>query len=119
MERIGITPIAGLSAYRLSHIASHLVFIRPNLRGQHRPDKVKKAVLRALCDRYPHVWPSLRDIAEKASCSVSQAQRVLRELEYRDRLIVDVNSRLEWRRAEGCTCVARSVCPHESPTLVP
>src|SRR5438093_2652788 len=101
MQRIEINPIVGLTAYRLSHIASHLVFIRPNLRGQHRPDKVKKAVLRALCDRYPNVWPGLRDIAAKASCSLAQARRVLRELEYKDRLLVDVHSRLQWRWPSG------------------
>jgi hypothetical protein len=103
MERIEISAIEGLSAYKLSHIASHLVFERPSLRKdkhgksvQHRPDKTKKAVLRALCDRYPCIWPGLRDIAAKASCSLAQARRVLRELEYKDRLIVDVNSRLQW-----------------------
>lgn len=35
----------------------------------------------------------------KASCSVSQAQRVLRELEFKDRLIVDISS------DQGCTVV--------------
>ncbi|PYU53214.1 MAG: hypothetical protein DMG48_02985 [Acidobacteria bacterium] len=107
MQRIEINPIVGLSAYRLSHIASHLVFIRPNLRGQHRPDKVKKAVLRALCDRYPNVWPGLNDIAAKASCSTAQARRVLRELEYKDRLVVDISTRQGKKGGRGKNCTVQ------------
>ena len=120
MERIDINTIDGLSAFKLSHIVSSLMFFRPNTRGQHRPDKSKKAVLRALCDRYPNVWPGVEDIAAKASCSVSQARRVLRELEYKDRLILDVNSRMKWRWScecrERCECDGGSECDalHES-----
>jgi hypothetical protein len=116
VKRIQIDPIEGLSAFKLSHIVSHLRFVRPNLRGQQRPDKVKKAVLRALCDRYPTIWPSLRDIADKASCSEAQARRVLRELEYKDRLIVDANSRMEWRWP--CECEDKRKCGHRA-SLVP
>jgi hypothetical protein len=114
MQRIDVNRVDGLSAYRLSYTVASLVFVRPNLRGQLRPDKIKKAVLRALCDRYPHVWPGLKDIAAKASCSMPQARRVLRELEYKDRLIVDVNSRLEWR----WSCECKHPCAH-NPTLAP
>jgi hypothetical protein len=107
MNRIDIDKIEGLSAYRLSHLASSLVFVRPNLRGQQRPDKTKKAVLRALCDRYPNVWPSLADMAAKASCSVSQAQRVLRELERKDRLIVDISTVRGKKGGRGAGCTAQ------------
>src|SRR5260370_471383 len=104
MERIHMhhMPIAGkkpLSGYKLSHIIAKLKFEKVNERGQFRGDKTKKAVLRALCDRYPDVWPGIEDIAANASCSTAQARRVLRELEYKDRLIVDVNSRLTWHRS--------------------
>jgi hypothetical protein len=102
MERININKIDGLSAFKLSHIVASLEFIRPNTRGQHRPDKVKKAVLRALCDRYPNVWPGIEDIARKASCGTTQTRRALRELEHKDRLIVDVNSRPAWACWTGC-----------------
>jgi hypothetical protein len=105
MERINVACMEGLSAYKLSHLVSSMKFARPNLRGQERPDKTKKAVLRALCDRYPNVWPSVADIAGKASCSVSQAQRVLRELEHKDRLIVDISTDQGKKggRGKGCT----------------
>lgn len=116
MERIEINRMEGLSAYRLAHIVSDLEFIKPNLRGQQRPETAKKAVLRALCDRYPNVWPGLKDIAKKASCSVAQARRMLRELEYKDRLIVDVNSRMEWRWP--CACEDKRTCGHRA-NLVP
>jgi hypothetical protein len=107
MKRIDINKIEELSAYKLSHLASSLVFVRPNLRGQQRPDKTKKAVLRALCDRYPNVWPSLADMAAKASCSVSQAQRVLRELERKDRLIVDISTVRGKKGGRGAGCTAQ------------
>jgi hypothetical protein len=106
MQRIDINRMDGLSAYKLSHLVSNLVFVRPNLRGQLRPDKIKKAVLRALCDRYPNVWPSVADIAAKVSCSVSQAQRVLRELEFKDRMIVDISH--QGRVADAVAVVRRA-----------
>jgi len=89
--------IATLSAYKISHIVSHLNFFKPSLRYPNRLDRIKSNVLRALCDRYPNVWPGLPEIAKKAKCSTAQARRVLRELELKDRLIVDINSRLTWR----------------------
>src|SRR6266849_86397 len=107
MERINIEPmpLAGgkpLSGYQLSHMAVHLQFVRPSLRYPNRPDRIKSNVLRALCDRYPNCWAGLPDIAEMAKCSEAQARRVLRELEFKDKLIVDINSRLSWhRRADG------------------
>lgn len=92
-------PIVGrLSGFRLSHMVSYLEFETINERGQVRRDKTKKAVLRALCDRYPKVWPGIEDIAAKAGCSTAQARRALRELEHHDKLIVDVNSRITWRK---------------------
>jgi hypothetical protein len=105
MERIEVSRMDGLSAYKLSHLVSNLIFVKPNARGQLRPDKTKKAVLRALCDRYPNVWPSVKDIAEKASCSVSQVQRALRDLEHKDRLIVDISTDpgKKGGRGQGCT----------------
>jgi hypothetical protein len=105
MDRIRINAIQGLHSWRLSRAVAELVFVRPNLRGQERPDKTKKAVLRALADRYPLIWPSVSDIARHASCSVSQAQRVLRELEFKDRLIVDISTRKGkvGGRGKGCT----------------
>src|SRR6266581_1604542 len=101
LERININKIPGLSAYKLSHIVSHLKFFKPSLRYPNRVDRTKSNVLRALCDRYPNVWAGLPEIADKAKCSTSQARRALRELEFKDRLIVDVNSRLTWRRDEN------------------
>lgn len=105
LERVLINrmPIAGqklLSAYSLSETVGKLNFIKPSLRYPARLDGKKKSVLRALCDRYPNVFPSLADIAMKASCSPAQARRILRELEYKDRLIVDINSRLHWSRGD-------------------
>ncbi len=101
MERININKISGLSAYKLSHIVPHLKFLKPSLRYPNRVDHTKSNVLRALCDRYPNVWPGLPEIADKAKCSTAQTRRALRELEFKDRLIVDVNSRLTWRRDEN------------------
>jgi hypothetical protein len=102
MERIQINKIQGMSGYKLSHMASNLVFVRPSIRREKKKtvvrflqDKTKKAVLRALCDRYPNVWPGLKDIAAKASCSPAQARRVMRELEAEDRLIVDISTNTE------------------------
>lgn len=86
-----------ISGYRLSHIANDLKFFKPSLRYPNRVDSVKSRVLRALCDHYPDAWPSVERIAEKSHCSTAQARRALRELEFQDRLIVDVNSRYWWR----------------------
>lgn len=106
MERVIIEPmpLAGrkpLSGYVLSHMAIHLRFYQPSLRYPKRVDRIKSNVLRALCDRYPNCWAGVPDIAEMAKCSEAQARRVLRELEYKDRLIVDINSRLSWHRRDG------------------
>jgi len=101
VKRTQIEKMPGLSGFKLSHIVSKLVFVKPNERAQVRQDKTKKAVLRALCDRYPNVWPGINDIAKSTSCSPAQVRRVLRELEYKDRLIVDINSRLTWQRRDG------------------
>src|SRR6266481_1362252 len=89
--------IGRLAAFKLSHIVPHLNFYKPSVRYANRLDRIKSSVLRALCDRYPCVWPGLSEIAKKAKCSPTQARRVLRELELKDRLIVDINSRLTWR----------------------
>lgn len=87
-----------LSGYKLSEMVGELTFLKPSLRYPGRIDNLKKAVLRVLCDRYPNVWASVRDIAKKAGCGTTQARRILRELELKDRLIVDINSRYSWRR---------------------
>src|SRR2546426_6719674 len=89
MERIEVNRIPGLSADRLSWIVGHLPFETINLRAEIRPAGYKKAVLRAFCDRYPNVFPSAGDIAEKASCRVRRVQEIMRELEF-DRLICDM-----------------------------
>jgi hypothetical protein len=93
-----------LSAYKLSHMISELEFSSPVLRVvngivvlQIRPDKAKKAILRVLSDHYPNVWPGIPKIAKLTNYSERQVRRVLRELEFKDRLIVDVNSRYWWR----------------------
>jgi hypothetical protein len=52
--------------------------------------KCKKAVLRALADRYPNIWPSVDDIAEKSGYSPTQSRAALRELEFHDRLIYEI-----------------------------
>lgn len=100
MERIQIDKMQSMSGYKLSHIVSSLVFVKPNARGQIRPDKAKKAVLRVLCDHYPNVWPSLKAIADKTSYSLSQTRRVLRELESKDRLLVDISTNSKHRFLE-------------------
>lgn len=92
MQRIQINPMQGMSAYKLSHIVSHLVFLKPSLRYPNRKDTIKGAVLRALCDRYPNIWPSVEDIAAKANCGTTPARNSLRELEFKDRLIVDIST---------------------------
>lgn len=87
-----------VSGYRLSDLIADLNFEQVNVRGQVRLDKAKKAVLRALCDRYPMVHPGEKNIRKKSGYSVAQIRRVLRELEHVDKLIVDVNSRITWRK---------------------
>jgi hypothetical protein len=108
MQRISIDamPIYGrqkpLTGYELSHIVSALEFEKINTRGQVRRDKTKKAVLRALCDRYPNVWPGNHGpegICQRTGCSPAQVRRIMRELEHVDKLIVDVNSRITWHKA--------------------
>jgi len=101
LERINISKIPGLHGWKLSQIVNHLKFIKPSLRYPNRVDRTKSNVLRALCDHYPNVWPGLPEIADKAHCSTAQARRALRELEFKDRLIVDINSRLEWRQDDN------------------
>lgn len=91
--------IGRLSAYELSRIANHIKFFKPSLRYPNRVDRTKSTVLRALCDRYPNEWAGLPEIADKAKCSTAQARRALRELEFKDKLIVDVSSRLTWHRS--------------------
>lgn len=93
-----------LFAWQLSDLIAKLTFTSPVLRivsgrveFQMRPDKAKKAVLRVLCDHYPNVWPSVPTIGELSNYGDRQVRRVLRELEFKDRLIVDANSRYFWR----------------------
>jgi hypothetical protein len=50
----------------------------------------KIAVLRALADRYPNVWPGVPDIAKKAHSSPTQVRLALRELEFEDELISEI-----------------------------
>src|ERR1700730_2041239 len=50
----------------------------------------KIAVLRALADRYPNVWPGVPDIAKKAHSSPTQVRLALRELEFEDELITEI-----------------------------
>src|SRR5712692_5873791 len=87
MERIKVNAIPGLSYLRLGWIVAHLPFEKENARGEMRQHGYKKAVLRALCDRYPNIWPSVDDLSDKASCCVRHVQDILQELERRDRLI--------------------------------
>ena len=89
--------IGKLSGYKLQDIANHLTFYKPSLRYPNRIDRIKSNVLGALCARYPNVWPGVITIAKEAHCSVAQAHRALRELELKDKLIVDVNSHLKWK----------------------
>jgi hypothetical protein len=89
--------IGKLSGYKLQDITNHLTFYKPSLRYPKRIDRIKSNVLGALCARYPNVWPSVTTIAKEAHCSVAQAHRALRELELKDKLIVDVNSHLKWK----------------------
>jgi len=98
MPRIGKKP---LSAFDLSNIVPRLEFVSPVLRVvkgrvvcQMRPDKGKKTVLRVLCDCYPNVWLGVPEIAKRSGYSIRHVGRILRELELKDKLIVDINSRL-------------------------
>ena len=96
MNRTNFNRIPGLSSFMLSQMVPHLQFFRPSVRYPLRQDGLKKAVLRALCDRYPNVWPSLGDIARKTGYSLSKIRRALRELELKDRLVEDINARYKW-----------------------
>lgn len=90
--RISIQKAYGLSAYKLSNLVGQMEFIRTDARGRIYPHGTKKAVLRAIVDRYPSVWASVEDIAKHASVGVRQTQRILRELENEDRLILRINN---------------------------
>ena len=89
-ERIQVNAIPDLSAYQLSWLVSHLPLKQENARGEVREQGHKKAVLRALADRYPNVWASIKDIAQRSGCSERQVQRILHELEFDDNLLTDI-----------------------------
>ena len=105
MRTAAVTALPGLTAYKLSWIVNRLTFVKPDLRGRLHQQPMKKALLRALCDRYPNCWAGLSDLASKVGCSERHVQDLLRELEFVDRGIVDitpgpgrfVNHRLSYR----------------------
>jgi hypothetical protein len=62
---------AGLHSWELS---SRI----PDLNGM---PAIKKAVLRALADRFPNIWPSVSNIAAKVGCGTTTVRKYLQELE--------------------------------------
>lgn len=70
-ERIEIERADGVTSWGLSQMVAQLT----NIRG------AKKAVLRALTDHYPNIWPKIETIADEAGCGTSRARTVMRELE--------------------------------------
>ncbi len=91
-HRIKINAIPGLSGFKLSKMVNEIDFRRPNSRGQLRTGATTKAVLRALCDRYPNVWASVSTDAKKVGISARQFQYELRRLEKLYRLIVPIGN---------------------------
>lgn len=93
IERIKIERIPEVSAYKLSHAVSKLRFLKG----------ADKAVLRAMCDRYPMCFPDVDDLAEKGGCSAQWARRALRDLEYKWKLIVNISPPERRRGGRGIT----------------
>jgi hypothetical protein len=69
--RVKVERLDGMTSYKLSRIVAELKGVRG----------LKKAVLRAMADRYPNVWASIQTIAEDAGCGTTQARQKVRELE--------------------------------------
>lgn len=67
IERIKIERIPEVSAYKLSHAVSKLRFLKG----------ADKAVLRAMCDRYPMCFPDVDDLGQ-AETLHKRGYRVLR-----------------------------------------
>jgi hypothetical protein len=108
-KRENITCLPGLTSGQLSKIVNCLPLSKPDARGRMHRQPMKKAILRAIFDRYPNVWPGIDDVAGKVGCCVRYAEEMLRELEFEDRFIVDitrgVGRRISW------------VVPGAGPTL--
>jgi hypothetical protein len=67
MKRFNATPIEGLSAYQLSRTVARI----------RRFTGVDKAVLRALVDHYPNVWPNVETIAEESGWGLTAVRSAL------------------------------------------
>jgi hypothetical protein len=78
----------GLSAFELSKSVN---LIEVGLWHSGRVSlQTKIAVLRALADRYPNIWSSVKDISKKAHCGTTAVRIALRELEREDGLIAEI-----------------------------
>lgn len=71
MKRVKIERLEGVSSYKLSKMVADLRCIRG----------AKKAILRALADRYPNIWAGIETIASDAGFATAQTRKRLRELE--------------------------------------
>jgi hypothetical protein len=70
-RRVPVERHAGMTSYRLSKLVAELKCLRG----------AKKAVLRAMADRYPRIWPSVETIAKDAGFGSTQTRVSLRQLE--------------------------------------
>jgi hypothetical protein len=54
---------------------------------------IKRAVLRALADHYPNIWPSVETLAHEAGFGTTATRKYLRELEIVDKFIKPIGAR--------------------------
>jgi len=71
VRRVNINREDGMNSYKLSKMVATLRRIKG----------IAKAVLRALADRYPNIWPSVKSIAAEAGFSPTATRVRLRLLE--------------------------------------
>lgn len=70
-RRINVQRLEGVTSYNLSLAVTRLRSVRG----------VQRAVLRAMCDRYPNCWPSIETLADQAGFGTSITRKHLRGLE--------------------------------------
>ncbi len=104
-RRVIVEPEEGMTGFELAKLVSDIdceVWEAVNRLAQtpaHPKERIsaksKKAVLRALAEHYPNIWPSVDVIAEKSGYGTTQTRAALRELEFHDHLIYEILHRGE------------------------
>src|SRR5438874_1979300 len=79
--RVNVPRLEEMTSFKLSKLVTSIP-----LAG------IKRAVLRALADHYPNVWPSVATLAQEAGFGTTATRKYLRELEA-DGFIRSVGSR--------------------------